>query len=176
MGDTGAHDQNDKKLLVCRPERAQAREETLHTLLLRSCGISPIGIFKATDADSHTWKTAQRLADEFWHRWSMEYSKFIVKEDIYSWPPEPKIVLIKKLSSRPAPSLSVTPRSSRSRQMVLRAAGVALMACTLQMHQKNHISRGCASISLHMPDRQQKCKTVFHFSPSSRTAECLPRT
>ncbi|GBP29307.1 hypothetical protein EVAR_79004_1 [Eumeta japonica] len=92
-----------KSSLYAVLKERKPREETLHTLLLevehivnsrpltpvepdlnrealtpnhligRSCGISPIGIFKATDADSHTWKTAQRLADEFWHRWSMEY-------------------------------------------------------------------------------------------------------
>ncbi|GBP37585.1 hypothetical protein EVAR_34621_1 [Eumeta japonica] len=44
-----------------------------HFLIGRSCGVSSIGIFKATDADSHTWKAAQQLVDEFWLRWSMEY-------------------------------------------------------------------------------------------------------
>ncbi|GBP91225.1 hypothetical protein EVAR_60675_1 [Eumeta japonica] len=36
-----------------------------HFLIGRSCGVSPIGIFKITDADSHTRKVAQQLADEF---------------------------------------------------------------------------------------------------------------
>ncbi|GBP44526.1 hypothetical protein EVAR_86749_1 [Eumeta japonica] len=55
------------------------------------------------------------------------------------------------LCCRPAPPLSycaLATRSSRSRQNGVKRGQVALMVCTLQMHQKNHISRGCASSSL----------------------------
>ncbi|GBP73271.1 hypothetical protein EVAR_54765_1 [Eumeta japonica] len=67
-------------------------------------------------------------------------------------------------------------RSSRSRQNGVKSGQVALMACTLQMHQKNHISRGCASISLHISQigsRSVKQCFIFHLQVG-RTAECLP--
>ncbi|GBP11448.1 hypothetical protein EVAR_92947_1 [Eumeta japonica] len=67
------HIVNSRPLTPVEPDLNREALIPNHFLIGRSCGISPIGIFKATDADSHTWKTAQRLADEFWHRWSMEY-------------------------------------------------------------------------------------------------------
>ncbi|GBP35730.1 hypothetical protein EVAR_82664_1 [Eumeta japonica] len=67
------HIVNSRPLTPVEPDLNREALTPNHFLIGRSCGISPIGIFKATDADSHTWKTAQRLADEFWHRWSMEY-------------------------------------------------------------------------------------------------------
>ncbi|GBP44738.1 hypothetical protein EVAR_81506_1 [Eumeta japonica] len=54
---------------------------------------------------------------------------------------------IKKLSSRPALSWRIS-HACALRQNGVKRGQVALMVCTLQMHQKNHISRGCASSSL----------------------------
>ncbi|GBP04582.1 hypothetical protein EVAR_98946_1 [Eumeta japonica] len=85
------HIVNSRPLTPVEPDLNREALTPNHFLIGRSCGISPIGIFKATDADSHTWKTAQRLADEFWHRWSMEYLPNLLRKTSTAGHLEPKV-------------------------------------------------------------------------------------
>ncbi|GBP71487.1 hypothetical protein EVAR_103373_1 [Eumeta japonica] len=83
---------NSRPLTPVEPDLNKEALTPNHFLIGRSCGVSPIGLFKATDADSHTWKTAQRLADEFWHRWSMEYlPNLLLRKTFTAGHQEPKV-------------------------------------------------------------------------------------
>ncbi|GBP17200.1 Peroxisomal acyl-coenzyme A oxidase 3 [Eumeta japonica] len=75
---------------------------------------------------------------------------------------------------------SLATRSSRSRQNGVKRGQVALLACTLQMHQKNHISRGCASSSLQISQIgsrsvKKQCVSFFTFKSAERPS-VFPRT
>ncbi|GBP81452.1 hypothetical protein EVAR_64019_1 [Eumeta japonica] len=94
-------------------------------------------------------------------------AKFIVKEDIYSWPPRTQggdpVLIADKTMPRDS---GLEDESSRRYQDETRAAKWRM--AHFQMHQRITLVVAAPLSTPYKPDRQQKCKTVFHFSPSSQ--------
>lgn len=69
---------NSRPLTPVNPNLDEEALTPNHFLIGRSSGMSPMGSFKDTPSDAHTWKAAQALAESFWVRWTTEYRPLLM--------------------------------------------------------------------------------------------------